>query len=74
MAELETASRFNARPSGLATTLQNGEAPLRHFGMSRAFHKGETAVLIHPRAPQSATISNIDTFLSVAEIKNNYNY
>ena len=36
-AELETASRFNARPSGLATALQNREALLLDFGQSQYF-------------------------------------
>ncbi|MBQ3228686.1 MAG: hypothetical protein IJB43_08895 [Clostridia bacterium] len=36
-AELETASRFNAKASAFASVLQNGEASLRHFGQSQYF-------------------------------------
>ena len=48
VAELETASRFNARASALATVLQNREALLLDFGQSQYFRKGESVGSVTP--------------------------
>ena len=50
-AEYEAEPHFNARPSGLATALQNHEAPLRDFGRSQYFRKCESVALRHPARP-----------------------
>ena len=50
-AELETASRLNARPSGLASALQNSEALLLNFGQSRCFPNVGKHRALSPPAP-----------------------
>ena len=55
VAEYEAEPHFNARPSGLATALQNHEALLRDFGRSQYFRKGESVALRHP-APEGRTM------------------
>ena len=50
VAELETASRFNARASALASALQKDEASLRLFGQSRSFPNVGKDRALSPRA------------------------
>ena len=49
-AVFEAEPHFNARASALATVLQNGEAPLRHFGQSQYFPNVGKDCALSPRA------------------------
>ena len=58
VAELETASRFNAKASAFATALQNREALLLDFGQSQYFPNVGKYCALSPRRPQTALLLN----------------